>query len=67
MLLKRSLCVCELKIALGISQPTISYHIGLLERAGIVEKEKRGKWTILRLRDEEVKDVLMKALKSPVK
>ena len=39
-----SVCVCELNEGLGISQPTVSFHLRKLLDAGIVEREQRGTW-----------------------
>lgn len=38
-------CVCELTEHLGLSQPTISYHLKLLVDAGIFARDKRGVWS----------------------
>lgn len=43
LLMDRSRCVCELQAALGIAQPTVSRHLSILEEAGWVDKERRGK------------------------
>jgi ArsR family transcriptional regulator len=40
----RLLCVCELKEALQIAQPTVSKHLKILEEAGLVRFEKDGLW-----------------------
>ncbi|WP_077797076.1 helix-turn-helix transcriptional regulator [Streptomyces sp. JHA26] len=37
-------CVCELTPAFDLSQPTISHHLKLLRRAGLVDCERRGTW-----------------------
>lgn len=37
-------CVCDLTPALGLSQPTVSFHLGKLVRAGLLERERRGVW-----------------------
>ncbi len=44
MLQKRTMCVCEVQAALGISQPTVSKHLKILERAGLVDRKKEGLW-----------------------
>ena len=44
MLQHRSLCVCELRAGLEISQPTVSKHLKILERAGLVGFKKDGLW-----------------------
>jgi ArsR family transcriptional regulator, arsenate/arsenite/antimonite-responsive transcriptional repressor len=37
-------CVCELVPLFELSQPTISHHLKVLRRAGLVESEKQGLW-----------------------
>jgi len=49
MLQQRFLCVCEMKAALNIAQPTVSKHLKLLEEAGLVESDKDGLWVNYRL------------------
>jgi thioredoxin type arsenate reductase len=44
MLQRRRMCVCELQVALGIAQPTVSSHLKVLEEAGLVEGAKQGQW-----------------------
>ena len=51
MLQQRFLCVCEMKAALNIAQPTVSKHLKLLEDAGLVTSEKDGLWVNYRLTD----------------
>jgi DNA-binding transcriptional ArsR family regulator len=38
------LCVCHLDDDLHYSQPTISKHLGVLRRAGLVESRREGRW-----------------------
>lgn len=38
------MCVCDLTPVLGLSQPTVSFHLKKLLTAGLVEREQRGKW-----------------------
>jgi len=44
MLQHREMCVCEIKEAIGISQPSISRHLKVLEDADLVEKSRDGLW-----------------------
>ena len=37
-------CVCEVQAALGISQPTVSKHLKILEGAGLVDRKQKGLW-----------------------
>lgn len=45
-------CACDLPAVLDRSQPTVSHHLTQLTRAGLVEREQRGKWAWFRLRPE---------------
>jgi ArsR family transcriptional regulator len=42
-------CSCHLQEPLGRSQPTISHHTRVLAEAGLIEGDKRGKWTWWRI------------------
>jgi len=48
LLLTREMCECEIIVALGLTQPTASHHLSILERAGVITKTKRGKWAFYR-------------------
>lgn len=39
-----TVCSCHLPDQLGISQPTLSHHLKKLTDAGLVTREKRGRW-----------------------
>jgi len=40
----REMCVCEVMVALDLTQPTASHHLGILENVGLVKNRKEGKW-----------------------
>ena len=40
----REMCVCEVMVALDLTQPTASHHLNLLENAGLVKDRKEGQW-----------------------
>ena len=42
-------CVCEFVPELGLTQPTISYHLKQLREAGLLERERRGAFAYYRL------------------
>jgi len=44
LLLDRPRCVCELQKALGITQPSVSKHLRILEEAGLVDKTRSGQY-----------------------
>ncbi|HSC92800.1 MAG TPA: metalloregulator ArsR/SmtB family transcription factor [Gaiellaceae bacterium] len=46
-----AVCVCALLPALGLAQATVSYHLKLLTDAGLLERERRGRFAYYRLAD----------------
>ncbi|MGH2451607.1 MAG: ArsR/SmtB family transcription factor [Candidatus Limnocylindria bacterium] len=44
------LCVCDFTTTFGLSQPTVSHHMGRLRDAGLVESTKAGIWAFYSLR-----------------
>lgn len=44
MLQKKMICVCELRAALAIAQPTVYKHLKILEEVGLVDYTKDGLW-----------------------
>ncbi len=51
LLQKREMCVCEIRAALEIAQPTASKHLKILEDAGLVSRKKEGLWVNYSLSD----------------
>jgi ArsR family transcriptional regulator, arsenate/arsenite/antimonite-responsive transcriptional repressor len=39
-------CSCDLEGPVGKSQPTVSHHLSLLADAGLIVKEKVGRWVM---------------------
>ena len=50
----REMCVCEVMVALGLTQPTASHHLGILENAGLVKDRKEGKWVFYSIAKPEL-------------
>jgi ArsR family transcriptional regulator, arsenate/arsenite/antimonite-responsive transcriptional repressor len=40
----QAVCVCEFTPHLGLSQPTVSFHLAKLHKAGLIDREQRGTW-----------------------
>jgi ArsR family transcriptional regulator len=59
-------CVCNLTEPLGLSQPTVSHHLKVLQDAGLVEREQRGRWAFYRLLPEFLGDLSL-SLGSPAR
>jgi ArsR family transcriptional regulator len=51
MLQHKLMCVCELQVALQISQSSVSKHLKILEEAGLVDFKKDGLWVNYYLTD----------------
>ena len=41
---EREMCVCELTVALDLTQPTASHHLNILENMRLIRDRKEGKW-----------------------
>jgi len=50
----REMCVCEAMVALDLTQPTASHHLGLLENAGFVKSRKEGKWVFYKIANPDL-------------
>ncbi len=51
MLQHKTMCVCEMREALGIAQPSVSKHLKILEDADLVASKKDGQWVDYYLTD----------------
>ena len=54
-------CICELIVPLGLSQPTVSHHMKKLLDAGLVTREQRGKWAYFALKRDAVEKLAVVA------
>lgn len=52
MLSVQPLCVCVIKAVLGIADSKLSYHLGVLKKAGLIRGEQQVNWIIYSLTDE---------------
>jgi ArsR family transcriptional regulator len=50
----REMCVCELTVALSMTQPTVSHHLNILKNAGLLKDRKEGTWTFYRAASNKV-------------
>ena len=49
LVLDDALCVCELADILNLPQSTVSSHVQIIRRAGLLKSEKCEKWTYFRI------------------
>jgi ArsR family transcriptional regulator, arsenate/arsenite/antimonite-responsive transcriptional repressor len=45
-------CACDLPALVDRAQPTVSHHLTQLVRAGLLDREQRGKWAWFRVRPD---------------
>lgn len=60
-IVEQEACVCHLEAALGLRQASISQHLMVLRRAGIVTTHRDGRNIFYRLTRPELAELLMKA------
>lgn len=51
------ICVCDIESQFELSQPTISHHLGVLRKAGLVQSEQRGLWAFYFVRPAALQQV----------
>ena len=49
LVMERALCVCELADILAMPQSSVSSHVQIIRKAGLLESETCGKWTYFRI------------------
>lgn len=49
-----SLCACDVLDHFDFTQPTLSHHMKVLEKAGIVSVEKKSQWHYYTLKEDRV-------------
>jgi DNA-binding transcriptional ArsR family regulator len=57
------LCARDLEERVRVSQPTISHHMAILEKAGLIETQKIGQWRWYRRNESAIK-VFAKTLRA---
>jgi ArsR family transcriptional regulator len=48
------LCVCDIVAAFDTVQSKVSFHLGVLKRAGLVKDRKQGKWMHYRIDNSDL-------------
>ncbi|MCJ7634782.1 metalloregulator ArsR/SmtB family transcription factor [Candidatus Bathyarchaeota archaeon] len=51
---RREMCVCELTVALNLTQPTASHHLNILENMGLIKDKKIGRWVFYSVTNPEL-------------
>ena len=50
------LCASDIEARMRLSQPTISHHMAILKKAGLVEATKLGQWRWYRRNEAEIRE-----------
>jgi ArsR family transcriptional regulator len=65
LLSKREMCVCELTVALDLTQPTASHHLNILENIRLVKDRKDGRWVFYSIANPKLVQHLFDFLEFP--
>jgi len=60
----REMCVCEVMVALDLTQPTASHHLRILENVGLVKDRKEGKWVFYSIADHRLIENMSRLINS---
>jgi DNA-binding transcriptional ArsR family regulator len=52
------MCAGDIEEHVKLSQPTVSHHMGILTRAGLVEATKEGQWRWYRRNEKAIRQVV---------
>lgn len=58
LLLMEDLCKCEIVSALSLPNSTVSHHLKIMEKGGVIIGRREGKYTIYRLCKERVESII---------
>lgn len=59
----REMCVCEIMVALDLTQPTASHHLGILEALELVKDRREGKWIFYSLKNKRIMGLIKEFMK----
>ena len=61
------LCLSDVELVVGLPHPLVCHHLRILKRAGLVETDRRGRWTVYRARQERLAELAieLRRLSSP--
>jgi ArsR family transcriptional regulator, arsenate/arsenite/antimonite-responsive transcriptional repressor len=51
------MCACDIEERIHLSQPTISHHMTILQKAGLVEAQKEGHWRWYQRNERAIKQL----------
>ena len=54
LVMDRALCVCELSDILEMPHSSVSSHVQIIRKAGLLDSERVGKWTYFRIHQNHI-------------
>ena len=60
----RDMCVCEIMVALSLTQPTASHHLRILEATKLVTDRREGKWVFYSLKTRRITRLIKKFMEN---
>ncbi len=57
-IMNSSLCAGDIEERIHLSQPTISHHMSILTKAGLVEATKQGQWRWYRRNEKAIRQIV---------
>lgn len=51
------LCACDIERRIHLTQPTVSHHMSILKKAGLVQASKQGQWMWYRRNESALRDL----------
>lgn len=51
-------CTCQFESSIGVSQPTLAYHMKLIKESGLASTEKVGTWNKYHINNEAIDDMI---------
>lgn len=58
----RELCACQIVCLIGLAQSTVSKHLSILKKAGLVTSRKCGRWIYFKLADDDAPQAVRDAV-----
>ncbi|MCO7127608.1 helix-turn-helix domain-containing protein [Sporolactobacillus shoreicorticis] len=54
---KGGVCVGDIQEKANMSQSTVSYYLSMMQKVGLLESERHGKWTYYRRNEERIQEI----------
>lgn len=59
MLCDGEMCACKILNEFDFTQPTLSHHMSVLSKCGLVNSRKEGQWTHYSMNQDKVREIIV--------